>query len=244
MSRDHILSAAVLRSMSSGKVVLEGHDFSRVHAISSDALQTKSLCRRHNSALGPLDAEAGRLFRAVHAVESSFAAGSFTQNLHFFAGLDIERWLAKTMVNVFRAKLTRVRAETHCMPAHVSELFDGMMSSPFGLYVPVPRNAAPPVAMQIAPLTRIGLITSGTTVAGLAINLAGLELRLVVAGTEHDLALFQAEHELRPKFLNFHDGRSVVSIAFAWPGGSGNEIWLSRGSASMPVPTGSNRPPR
>jgi hypothetical protein len=218
--------------------MLEARTFSRVHAIDSPALTTKCLCRRHNSALSPLDAEAGRLFRAVQSIEMSFSAASFSQRLHFFAGFDLERWLAKTLVSLFRAKVTNIRPETHTLPGHLADLFASVLPPPFGLYVPVPRAGAVPVAMQVRPQAALGLLTRDSLVTGISVSLGGLELRLVVAGTDADVSAFAKDHEHRPKFLNFHDGNEVASIAFAWPNGAGREIWLSRGDANVAVPSG------
>jgi hypothetical protein len=68
VSREHFLSASVLSQLYGNEVMLQGvpwlaSDEKKAFAINS--LTANILCRRHNEALAPLDAMAGRFFSAV-----------------------------------------------------------------------------------------------------------------------------------------------------------------------------------
>src|SRR5205085_12550116 len=87
LSGDHIVSAIVLRQITTEKITITGPEFSRSVFTQDNSLKIKWLCKRHNAALSPLDVQAGRLFHAMQSVESSLSRGiTPEQRLFLFEG--------------------------------------------------------------------------------------------------------------------------------------------------------------
>ncbi len=237
ISGDHILSASVLRAISKDKIRLKGAGFSREHSINSDSLKTKRLCRRHNSALSPLDVEAGRLFRAVGSAEQALSGNALLpQRLYLFEGFDIERWLLKTLFATYYSRVSNVTPGTHTLPSYAIDLFKLQLAPPHGLYMPVRLNDGGQFEMRLSSSASMYLISSGSTVTGIAVTLAGLELKLIIGGRPDELDKFPDHHVFRPKYINFYQGNDIIALAFGWLDGSDQEVWLSRGDPNAPVP--------
>lgn len=90
--------------------------------------------------------------------------------------------------------------------------------------------------MKIAQETSLNLITDGNMVAGVAVSLSGLELKLLIAGHPYSIQGFNSQHVFRPKFINFFQAGEVVSIGIAWMHGSDMTVWLSRGDPGASLP--------
>jgi hypothetical protein len=237
ISGDHIISAAVLRRITTDKITITGTGFSRSVSIDSSSLKVKRLCRRHNTALGPLDAQAGRLFHAVQSTEDALASGVEPgQRLYLFDGFDIERWLLKTLLAAYYGRVSNIAPGTHELPQHTMKLFEHSLAPPFGLYLPVRTSGGGQYEMTLKRAASLHLITEGTLVAGIAVSLAGLELKLMIAGHPMSLQSFGPQHVFRPKFINFFQGKKVITIALAWMQGTDAVVWLSRGDPYAPLP--------
>ena len=70
------------------------------------SLTSKILCDRHNSALSPLDAEAGKLFVALAEIDATLAdaAPPAPPRDYLISGADLERWLLKVLLGICHAK--------------------------------------------------------------------------------------------------------------------------------------------
>jgi len=108
LSREHYVSAGILRQIgSNGKSAVHGlpwmkdKEFTRV---SSQSLVAKVLCKRHNEALSPLDAEASRLKETIGRFDADFGSSSPKQDLAIAAGEDVERWMLKTLCGFVASK--------------------------------------------------------------------------------------------------------------------------------------------
>lgn len=237
ISGDHLISAAVLRRITTDKITISGKEFSRSVSINSSSLKVKRLCRRHNTALSPLDAQAGRFFNAVQSAEETLASGiSPTQRLHLFDGFDIERWLLKTLLAAYHARVSSVVPGTHMLPDYVMRLFEHQLAPPLGLYMPVRTGGGEQHKLKIAREASLNLITEGTLVAGIAVSLSGLELKLLIAGHPYSIRGLNSQHVFRPKHINFFQAAEVVSIGMGWTHGSDAVVWLSRGDPSAQLP--------
>jgi hypothetical protein len=105
MSKEHWISANILkvialRSASPGKFKVQGLRWQgdSVTQLSVKGMQSKILCQRHNSALSPLDAEAGEMFRIVQTYQQVMEAGQPVNLFAIFDGPSIERWLVKFLL--------------------------------------------------------------------------------------------------------------------------------------------------
>lgn len=94
MSREHILSQSIFAPGCDCPHVIEGSNRVPNGRRSQSSLTAKILCRKHNSALSPLDAEAGRLAEIL----LSSARGQEIGRPEIEGPL-IERWALKTLIN-------------------------------------------------------------------------------------------------------------------------------------------------
>jgi len=104
LSREHYISKNLLDYLNrddgltvSGLPWLNGKE----QTLPPNALASKILCERHNSALSPLDEMAVRFFQAF---DEEGVAGSGQQLLHLFSGHDLERWLLKMLCGIAFSK--------------------------------------------------------------------------------------------------------------------------------------------
>ena len=239
ISGDHIISEAVLKEISAQKIVLRSSNFTRTVGVKSDAIKTKWLCRRHNSALHLLDDEAARLFRALQDSEIALASGAPAPiRFYLFHGEDIERWMLKTMLAAYFGRLTNIVPGKFELPEHALQLFSSYLPQPYGLHVHIqPRPGESVRATNISRNASLALLTEGQTLVGIDFSLGGLELRYLLAGSELAVASNTTSLTWRPNCVCLYEAQEVYAIAFVWSEGSQNTIWLSRGSATAPLPS-------
>ncbi len=238
ISGDHFVSAAVLREIvlsKTEKVVLQGPNFRREHVVDSDSLKTKRLCKRHNSAFSPIDTEAGRFFRAVYRAHSTLKDDPLLK-FYFFNGIDIERWLLKTMIMVYYAGITGVGPRTHALPNYAAGSLLVPLPDPYGLYFPIRSGDRPELPLSIEKAASVKMLTEGGSVVGVTAVLCGLPLTLMVAGAGQTLGKFREGHAHRPPFFNFFHGQDVISIGIVWEKPGNQVMWLSRGDPNAAVP--------
>lgn len=237
ISGDHFVSAAVLRVLDDKKITITTPSSIREHSIHSSALKVNRLCRRHNSALSSIDREAARLFSSFSKINQSLNEGIGGQSMHFFNGLDIERWLLKTMVMVYHAKQTDVNPDHFELPEYTAKLFRFELGRPMGLYVPTKSLNDEIAHFQTAPSASVMLIVKGNVVCGVEVSLGGLPLRLMIAGDKSDFDALQETHTYRPKSLIFFKGTEIYCLGFAFNQGSGHDVWFSHGDPKAEIPT-------
>lgn len=111
ISREHYISEGILDLISREKRInvkgIAGFGSESFTQISKDSLVVKSLCIRHNTSASPLDAEALRLMKALFEIDDSFTEPHFKPKLFLFSGVDIERWMIKTVVGMISARNIR-----------------------------------------------------------------------------------------------------------------------------------------
>ena len=113
-----------------------------------DALAAKVLCRRHNSALAPLDAIAADAFsRLAQAFHHASRDSLSVRTQHFLVnGEALQLWGLKTLLGVYHAKVaaaerTAVR-ETHQLDERwaLAALSGSSLPQPLGLYISASLN--------------------------------------------------------------------------------------------------------
>ena len=228
------MSAAVLRRIARPRITVAGMGMTRVLDVQSHALKTKHLCQRHNSALSPLDAEAGRLFDAIRTADATIASQEpIVQPLTLIAGIDLERWLAKTLVMTFCARVTPVQKGTHQLPSTAVASIVNPTQQPYGLWIQNRSTGGKVHAMRTQHSAKLSLQANGNQVIGAEVELGGLAFTLRISGNPSDLA---TSHVYRPGYLNFFHGQRVISIALVWPSPGGSVLWLSREKENAPLP--------
>jgi hypothetical protein len=109
LSAEHYMSAAVLDVLPGG-VKISGMPWlapGEVRNVGVNNITAKILCSRHNSALAPLDQEAGGFFRALREIDLEFTRKTLSRKgLRFlFSGEIIERWILKVTCGFFFGRI-------------------------------------------------------------------------------------------------------------------------------------------
>jgi len=238
ISREHIVSRAVLKEINSKSITLSTSDFSRDLSIDSDSLKTKRLCRRHNSGFGRVDTQAGRFIRTVQKVDEILAnQPAFPVRAYLFSGFDIERWLLKTLLNIYYSRLS-VNPQLFTLPPNIPAAFNSPLPSPYGLYVPFIKIEGEMHSFKIQKNAEFNLITEGNTVTGIKAMLSGLQLVFILAGTLPYSQEFSTTHTQRPKTIVFFEGQESVCIMMGWTEGAKMDLWISRGDPKAKTPEG------
>src|SRR5208337_1048823 len=118
LSREHFISASVLGQVGSPILKVNGLPWlgpNETRTLSIRNLTSNILCKRHNEALSPLDAMAGKFFSAVRNVHDDVLNRRTLSRLGkwlFFSGEELEFWLLKTAVGLFHSgNVARDRAK-------------------------------------------------------------------------------------------------------------------------------------
>ena len=182
LSREHFVSESLLNELNRDDDLrvsgLRWQQEGQQKVLSPNALASKILCDRHNSALSSLDAIAVRLFGAFN---EEGASGSGRQLLYLFSGADLERWLLKILCGlVYSRSLAIENATEVAIPKQWLEILFG--NADFlegqGLYVctvPGHRFEGPYGLMLQA-------IAGSGGVSGLGLWVCGYELILSMSG--------------------------------------------------------------
>lgn len=106
LSREHYISRALIDQRD---VFVRGMPWQKaeVQRLSPDNLTAKILCRRHNSALSPLDTHAQRLFLGIEEASHHASRRSLSRKPQFFmtSGDAMELWAMKTLAGLYASKI-------------------------------------------------------------------------------------------------------------------------------------------
>jgi hypothetical protein len=144
LTREHYMSSAVLKKLGS-ELIMGGFPWNPSNdSRPVGSMVARILCKRHNEALSPLDAQACRLFSVLMD-----ASEGRTRSHSLFNGLDIERWLLKTLCGLIASKSPYKKGEIvgNKLPDRwVRVLFGNrVMPERWGLHI-VSRNPTDPPA--------------------------------------------------------------------------------------------------
>ena len=235
LTGDHFVSKAVLKVLGGKNVTLSTKEFERKHSLNSSSLTTRRLCSRHNSALSAIDSEAARFFSAFADIHSALNGTGTSQKLYFFNGIDIDRWLIKTMLMVYYAKLSNITPDEYGLPDYARQLFSVDLRKPYGIYIPTSDSSGMKESFSTENAVSVRIHTTGVTVAGVTVTLGGLSLTLMLFGNPEDSELTNT-HTYRPKNLLFFKGEEVYCISMVYPNWNGKDIWISHGEPDAEIP--------
>ncbi|MBP6212728.1 MAG: hypothetical protein KA447_06755, partial [Pyrinomonadaceae bacterium] len=216
ISREHIISKAVLKELTEDRIRLQTANFVKELPLNSDALKTKRMCRRHNSAFGVVDREIGRFVRVVQQLPKTLEA-QFERPIraYLFAGFDLERWFLKTLLNLYFSRLS-VNPKTFSLPNNIAAAFNSPLPRPYGLYMPFHEIDSDKYRFSIGKHAAFNLTTEGSTVTGITASLAGLDFVFLLAGSLPYMLEFASSHTYRPQNLVFFEGKESVSALIGW----------------------------
>jgi len=107
ISKEHYISRSVLASMDkAGTQKISGIPWKpreALHTMPTDSLVAKVLCERHNVAVSPLDAEAGRFIRTIGSYDRGFHEKPYHTEITVFCGEELEKWMLKTVCGMVAA---------------------------------------------------------------------------------------------------------------------------------------------
>jgi hypothetical protein len=226
ISREHYISASVLEQIAASEkaVNISGLPFlapGETKALSVESLTAKILCQRHNSALSPLDQEAGRFFQSLTEVTMRTGKGLSSSRLWLASGTMLELWMLKVACGLYFSRLGSSQrnriADTHSidMKKVIDAFFRGRWDERGGLYFNGDTGTVITTAfhLQAAPLTDDLLMRMG----GVRVSLLGFECDLVfdTSGT-NQWPWSGVTH--RPHELIFERGNSRKTyLLLSWP---------------------------
>jgi hypothetical protein len=149
ISKEHYISRSVLASMDkAGTQKISGIPWKpreALHTMPTDSLVAKVLCERHNVALSPLDAEAGRFIRTIGSYDRGFHKKPYHTEITLFCGEELEKWMLKTVCGMVAAGTVArggIQLDTIISETWVS-ILAGEKDWPrlWGMYVAVPSSA-------------------------------------------------------------------------------------------------------
>ena len=215
-SREHAVSRGVLSAMESfGPILVSGSlgrgRFDR-HPLSSKALASNVLCKRHNEWLSPLDALATRFFRSFPHM--SPVTEYRDERIHLFQGYDLERWILKTMCGAICSKYFEgPDAPSPEWQPSVEMLKVLLLAEPFippaGLYYR--GNVGDSISVR--PRVQLTLHTASRQPEGLSIVLHGFELLLALVPPSDS---FRTTALYRPHGLSFDTLQGRSSLLLYW----------------------------
>ena len=215
ISGEHYISRTVLESMETADgVQVTGLRWQKQQVpqwISPGALTANILCKRHNEALSPLDAQAGRLIRAITTFDADFNSPAPKTDIKFFAGEDIERWMLKTTCGMVQAKALPPDAfrMTEVPQEWVDILFGKLVwNAPFGLYLKHAAEIRHSRSFFFQP--RAHRPNGALLEAILHLNGLAFSLPVVRCVNPEALGIY------RPRSINLRQAKVIKFVEFCW----------------------------
>jgi len=194
------------------------------------------LCSRHNSALGPLDELAGRLFLAFTALDS---VDKLTESrVALFNGHDIERWLIKALCGFLasgEASPLYGRPPRWCAPMPWLDVMYGTATLPEGCGLYINNQIGLTVGAQSG-IAITALSSDDGRVAGLEAVLQGVRLVLSLVPSDHVAARLLDGFKYRPNVMQAvsRAGEVSASVLIAWKNRANQLCNICVGSFSPP----------
>lgn len=201
-------------------------------SVDHSASKTKWVCQRHNSMFSPLDAAAGRLIAEIHrgwnCIDGAGASdvGDAAPSTLLLSGVDIERWLAKTLLATFFGRAGgSINANSHRLPPFMEALFfDDEWPAASGLYVAVDNEGAAPTQFVRQEIVSVRLIAHKDMIFGVGVSMRSIELVLWLSPKEPPDT---TRLKFRPSWLHFgHSALGGVNIGLTWNKDFGGTVWF------------------
>jgi hypothetical protein len=230
ISGEHYISANVLEQLGDS-ITISGapwHSPGQTQTLTINNLTAKILCERHNSALSPLDAEAGIFFKVLRSTFEDLerASSSRKLNLHLVSGTMLELWMLKAACGIYFSIAshngTRL-SETHTIDlAKVEQAFFASdWDARGGLYLKSIIGSAMQTAWSVvvSPLSNNDKKRNG----GVRISLLGFELDLLFDTTDTNPGPWNGITH-RPSELSFENKGRKHYIILTWPPGTPERV--------------------
>jgi hypothetical protein len=192
--------------------------------VSINSLTGKILCKRHNSALAPLDNIAGVFFKSLRDIESDYRRNSLSRKrrLTLLSGEAFELWMLKFACGLFYSKnaasdrLNLLRNHSINERAVRDAMFSGKWADGCGLYVRPPNGSRMLDAdtISFAPV----FDANSMCVVGAGLEMTGLAFLLLFDAVPKGMpdALAQEGWVHRPSELCFEIQNRADSLGLTW----------------------------
>jgi hypothetical protein len=185
-------------------------------------LESRVLCKRHNSALSTVDTQATRLTKAIRRFDRDLGIGTDGGDEYLlFHGSDLERWLLKALCCQLAAGNVGMGSSKIIWqpePEWNRVLFEeAEIAAPAGLFFAVPST--PVHSGDYVGMTTISIESpAGPIVGGVVLELAGFALCLSMLGKLKAITggATYTGFVHRPARLIFTDGVRKKVIEFGW----------------------------
>ncbi len=235
---EHILSKTLIKKIATKSFDIRQGDNVRTYGIDSQKFTVKRLCDRHNRAFHRIDHEAGRFMGAVQRINSDIKNISAGQlRLYFFNLFDLERWLLKSLINVYYSRLSVDPQHFH-LPDNLIRFFFEGFRKPNGLYMEVRSPGVDRLTITVKPEAGFNLMLEGNTVTGFIFSFGGISLKLIIGGFQCTTPSFVNAHIYRPKTINFFRETEVFSIAMPSEDINAADVWLAHENPDAEIPVG------
>lgn len=187
--------------------------------VSANALRSNILCRRHNSALSPLDTEGWRMLVAIRAglVHVSKKSLSRKTLYRIVSGDAFELWGLKTLMGLHEASVAQADGvptkQSFAIPKEI--IIEALTGAPlpkgFGLYVGQDSDLIHD-EIGFAPLTH----PKDRRVAGLRITFLGIVLDFLVDPSAAAHIVTHDDPHYRPDILDFEGSERTARLILTW----------------------------
>ena len=227
LSSEHTLSKDVLKSMArEGDLIeMEGLHWKapgELMQLKISNLGSNILCRRHNSALSPLDSAAGRFFRILQEISTDIKSKSLSRKGRWFlvGGEAIELWGLKVLCGLYYSRqITNQRQSiisTHevNVARFITALDDRQLHKPCGLYLRVNPGGTLKVEENVttSPLCD----ADRNLLVGITIGMHGIEFDILMEAPGANFPLPQQPVVFHPWHLLFGNSRRQHRIVMTW----------------------------
>lgn len=224
LSAEHYISKSVL-SVLGDKILVGGASWlakKEQRSIGINNLKARILCSRHNNALSPLDAEAGKFFQTLYTAFDNLSRKSIStsRRWYLFSGEMLELWMLKTLWGMVRSESAAIDRRpvsgTHRLNANVlyEALKFGVWPENCGLYLLKESS------MPVTPRQQVTFQTvsddNNAEIQGCALTLRGLDFKLVLDPSIATWAETIAPHTCHPEALILKNSQRERTIELTW----------------------------
>jgi len=231
ISREHYISEVALEELSEPAVAIDGVFWlppGERKIVGINSLTANILCVRHNSALSPLDTEAGQFLRAIKRIHASLGRKSLSRKtlISTISGEALEQWILKVACGLFYSKIASQERQQIARDHAVEEsiIAEGLFSKRWhrncGLYMRAAIGQLVPGvnAISLAPATAV--YENEKRYVGIRVSLIGLEFAVVFdpRGVNPSQLASEGWH-FRPTDVSFRSGLRRHWLILTWPAG-------------------------
>jgi len=227
ISGEHVITRNVLTALS-GKIEFFGLPWvssGQAQLIGVDTLKSNILCRRHNSALSPLDSAAGNLFRALQTICEDISPRNKSLSRRgkwsLVSGEAIELWGLKTLFGLYHAKFVTEGNARATLPAGLdvnlllSALRQRHVSHPCGLYLRAMSGQAILNVDEKISVTPLGS-EDKRRLTGIRIGMNAFEFEIILDPTGVNFAALATEAVYHPWRLSFRNRLRHDNLVITW----------------------------